>query len=147
MTLHLIKLCVGAESVEDLAAWISSGRANWPRGKRTKRAKYAAHITRQTPRRAEELLAGGSLYWVIRGQILVRQRLVRLDACRKNGTPHCALVMENGLVLTRPRPRRAFQGWRYLAAKDAPADIGAFISGAREGSQSLRRELMALGLD
>jgi hypothetical protein len=144
VTLHLIKLCVGAECVEDLSRWIASGRANWPRGSR---AKYAAHITRQTPRRAEELLAGGSLYWVVRGQILVRQRLVRLDPCRKNGVPHCALVMEKDLVLTRLRPRRAFQGWRYLAGKDAPADIGAFVPGVRDGSQSLRRELMALGLD
>jgi hypothetical protein len=147
MTLHLIKLCVGAESVEDQAEWISSGRADWPRGKGGRRTKYAAHITRQTPRRAEELLAGGSLYWVVRGQILVRQRLVALEATTKNGVPHCALVLEKGLVLTRPRPRRAFQGWRYFAGKDAPADIGAFVPGARDGSQSLRRELIALGLD
>jgi hypothetical protein len=144
MALHLVKLCVGAETVEDLFDWITSGRANWPPGKRAKRA---AHITRQTPKRAEELLAGGSLYWVIRGQIRVRQRLIALDSTKKNGIAHCALVLDKALVLTRPRPCRAFQGWRYLKGADAPADLRPFVKGVGAGSQSLRRELMELGLD
>lgn len=144
MTLNILKLCVGADSVEDLHDWITSGRANWPRT--AKRGKFAAHITRQMPKRAEEL-EGGSLYWVIRGHLCVRQPLVRLDTCDKEGVPHCALVMEKRLVLTRSRPVRAFQGWRYLSAADAPADLGPFVPGAGAGSESLRRELMELGLD
>jgi hypothetical protein len=143
MALNLVKLCVGTDTVENLFEWIASGEANWPRGKR---AKYAAHITRQTPKRADELLVAGSLYWVIKGQVRVRQRLVALEACRKDGVPHCALVMEKNLVLTRPRPMRAFQGWRYLAAKDAPADIGPYVPGRASGSESLRGELIELGL-
>lgn len=145
MALHILKLCVGADSVEDLHDWIASGRANWPRG--AKRAKRAAHITRQSPKRAEELLAGGSLYWVIKGQIRVRQPLLALEATAKEGVPHCALVLDKKLILTRARPCRAFQGWRYLEGKSAPADIGPFVPGERDGSESLREELAALGLD
>lgn len=145
MALHILKLCVGAESTEDLHDWIASGRADWPRG--AKRATRAAHITRQTPKRAQEVLAGGSLYWVIKGRIRVRQPLLALEATLKEGVPHCALVMEKRLVLTRARPCRAFQGWRYLGAKDAPADIGPFVPGRHDGSESLRAELAALGLD
>jgi hypothetical protein len=143
MPLNILKLCVGADSVEDQHEWIASGRANWPHGKRS---KYAAHITRQTPKRAGEL-GGGSLYWVIRGHLCVRQPLVRLEACVKEGVPHCALVLEKRLILTRSRPCRAFQGWRYLSAEDAPPDLGPYVPGEGQGSESLRRELMELGLD
>lgn len=145
MALHLLKLCVGADTVEHLHDWIASGRANWPRG--SKRSKRAAHITRQMPKRAAELLSGGSLYWVIKGQIRVRQPLLAFEATVKEGVPHCAIVMEKALILTRARPCRAFQGWRYLTAKDAPPDKGPFVPGLRGGSESLREELAALGLD
>ena len=75
-----------------------------------------------TPKRADELLNGGSLYWVIKGQIAVRQRLLELRAVTKNGMPHCGLVYDPKLVHLIPRACRPFQGWRYLAAKDAPTD-------------------------
>ena len=143
MSLHLIKLCVGAANVEDQYDWIANGRANWPPGKT---ARYAAHITRQTPKRAVELLRGGSLYWVIGGQIRVRQSLVKLEPTVKAGVAHCALVLDKALVLTRPQPCRAFQGWRYLSAKDAPSDIGPYQPGKASGSETLRMELMELGL-
>ena len=142
MTLHLIKLCVGADTIDDLANWQDSGRADWS-GSGPNRT--VAHITRMTPKRKDELLDGGSLYWVVKGQLCVRQRLVGLEATMRDGVPHCAFVLDPRLVVTRARRHRPFQGWRYLAAKDAPKDVGPFLS-EWEGSASLRQELMELGL-
>ena len=141
MTLHLIKLCVGADSIDDLAEWQKKRAAE-----RKKKGGSAdiLHITRQTPKRANELLAGGSLYWVIKGQIAVRQRLVALRPVVREGVPHCALVLETKLVPTVRRTRRAFQGWRYLDPKDAPRDLKAGDKAAL--SDALRAELTELGL-
>ena len=69
------------------------------------------------------LLDGGSIYWVIKGQIAVRQRLLELRAVTRNGVPHCALVLDKTLVPTERRFHRAFQGWRYFDPKDAPRDL------------------------
>ena len=88
---------------------------------------------------------GGSLYWVIRGQIMARQALRELRPVKRNGVPHCGLVYDKRLVPVRPRPRRAFQGWRYLEAKDAPPDI-AEVKGAKGLPEALKRELAVLGL-
>jgi hypothetical protein len=144
MALHLIKLCVGAERVEDLEDWFESGRADWkgPRGIRA-----VAHLTRQVPKRAKELLAGGSLYWVIKGRIQTRQRLISIDSTKdEEGRPRCALVMDRKLILTRPRAHRPFQGWRYLEATDAPPDIGPYKSDGGQGNAGLKAELLELGL-
>jgi hypothetical protein len=103
------------------------------------------HVTRQTPKRADELLDGGSLYWVIKGQIAVRQRLMELKAVTKNGLPHCGLVYDPTLVHVIPRYCRPFQGWRYLASNDAPADVRT-VKGAKHLPPQLRAELAALGL-
>jgi hypothetical protein len=142
--LHLIKLCVGADSVEDLAAWFDSGRADWkgPGGKRA-----VAHGTHQIPKRAEELLAGGSLYWVIKGRVQARQRLLSIDVAKdKEGRGRCALVMAPEIILTRPRAHRPFQGWRYLDPKTAPPDIGPYRGESGRGAASLKAELAELGL-
>lgn len=140
--LNLIKLCVGVDSLLELADWQK-------RRLKEKRAKgqkpELIHVTRQFPKRADELLAGGSLYWVIRGQIAARQRLIELREVKKNGVPHCGLVYDKKLVPVRPRPRRAFQGWRYFEAKDAPPDV-AEIKGAKGLPEALTRELATLGL-
>lgn len=141
MALHLIKLCVGAQSIADLTAWQKKRLALATR--RGGRAEVL-HFTRQTPKRAGELLNGGSLYWVIKGQIAVRQRLVALRPVVRNERPHCALVLDPKLVPTVRRAHRAFQGWRYLTPKDAPRDLRA--SEANLVSESLRAELTALGL-
>ena len=144
MTLHLIKLCVGAETIEDLEDWFASGRADWdvPGG-----TAAVAHLTRQIPKRSEELLDGGSLYWVIKGRILVRQRLIAIEPAKdEEGRPRCALVMERSLVLTRPRAHRPFQGWRYLEAARAPADVGPYKAETGQGNASLKAELLELGL-
>jgi hypothetical protein len=140
--LHLIKLCVGVDSLQELADW----QKRRLKEKRTKGQKpELIHITRQMPKRAEELLDGGSLYWVIRGQIMARQALLELRPVKKNGVPHCGLVYDKRLVSVRARPRRAFQGWRYLEPKDAPPDIAA-LKGAKGLPEPLQRELAVLGL-
>jgi len=144
MSLHLIKLCVGADTVEDLVEWFESGEADWklPGGKRA-----VAHRTTMIPKRIDELLRGGSLYWVIKGRIQVRQRLLAIEPFKdKTGRGRCALVMEPALVLTRPRAHRPFQGWRYLEGKDAPPDIGPHKAENGHGSAKLKAELLELGL-
>lgn len=115
--LNLVKLCVGAENLEDLEIWQAarlSERAAAGLGPRL------WHRTRMTPKRAEELLAGGSLYWVIKGRIVVRQRLLAIEPAADARAVD--LVLDPPLIRTAPQPRRPFQGWRYLEAADAPAD-------------------------
>ncbi|KAF0676842.1 DUF1489 family protein [Profundibacterium mesophilum] len=114
---NLLKLCVGASSVEELSQWQSSSRGRGPDG-------APRHVTRMWPKRAEEILAGGSLYWVIKGVILARQRIVRLDDVdRGDGIRRCGLVLDPEICRTEAVQRRAFQGWRYLAPEDAPGDL------------------------
>lgn len=146
MTVHLIKLCVGIETIDELANWQASGRANWPRGSQDPDAPLA-HITRHTPKRAEELLAGGSIYWVIKGRVRARQKLVGFERIEDaEGKSHCALVMSRLLYETRLLKHRPFQGWRYMAVEKAPRDVGRFKAEAGEGAESLKAELEALGL-
>ena len=141
MTLHHIKLCVGADSIEDLADWQKKRAAQ---RKRNGGSSDIMHITRMTPKRGDELLAGGSLYWVIKGQIAVRQKLLALKPVVREGVPHCALVLDMKLVPTVRRPHRAFQGWRYFDGKDAPRDLKARDKAALP--EALRAELTQLGL-
>ena len=140
--LHLIKLCVGVESLEELARWQKQRLAE---KKKKGQKPELVHITRQTPKRAGELLDGGSLYWVIKGQIAARQKLVELRPVTRNGVAHCGLVYDKKLMPVIRRPRAAFQGWRYLDPADAPADIGA-VKGAKGLPEKLQQELAALGL-
>lgn len=142
MPLHLIKLCVGCDSLAELASW-QKRRLQEKRAKGQK--PELVHVTRMTPKRAEEILDGGSLYWVIKGQIAARQKLLALREVKKNGVPHCGLVYEKKLIPVIPRPRRAFQGWRYLEAADAPPDLER-KTGAKNLPETLQRELAALGL-
>ena len=142
MTLHLIKLCVGADSVADLAAW-QKARLKERKAKGQKRELI--HITRHRPKRAEELLSGGSLYWVIKGHVAARQKLLDLRTTKYKGTTHCALVYDPKLILVRPRAQRPFQGWRYLPGADAPPDL-ARTKGAAALPQALQSELAELGL-
>ncbi|WP_068114327.1 DUF1489 family protein [Tropicimonas marinistellae] len=115
--INLVKLCVGAERVEDLEIWQAQRRASLPDG-------LPRHVTRMWPRREAELLNGGSLYWVFKGMILARQRVLRLDeAMEDDGISRCAIVLDPAVCRTSPAPRRPFQGWRYLSAEDAPRDL------------------------
>jgi hypothetical protein len=144
MTIHLVKLCVGCDSVQELADWQVERLQEL---KRARQRPELCHRTLQTPKRAKELLDGGSLYWVIKGFILVRQRIIELRPDRKeDGTPCCGIVLDPKLVTTRPQARRAFQGWRYLPAEDAPPDGRA--AGRAEGDMppAMRAALRELRL-
>jgi len=145
MTVHLVKLCVGCDSVDDLAAWQKQRRAEL---KRAKRRPELYHRTFQTPKRRDELVDGGSLYWVVKGVILVRQRIFDLrEGTKDDGSPCCLIMLRNELVPVRPAPRRAFQGWRYLEPDDAPPDLkGAAGGGIAAMPPKMRRELADLGL-
>ena len=117
MALNIIKLCVGAESVEDLLDWQSQNRDRWAPG-------TSEHVTRMWPKRADEVLDGGSLYWVVKGAILCRQRILALEERRgSDGIARCALVLDAEVIRTEAAPRRPFQGWRYLAPEESPRDL------------------------
>jgi len=143
MTLHIIKLCVGCDSIEDLASW-QAQRIRDQKKRKVKKPELV-HVTRMTPKRKDEVLDGGSLYWVIKGQIAVRQKLLDLKPVTKNGTPHCGLVYDSKLVPVQSRAHRAFQGWRYLNPKDAPADARG-TKGLEKLPEKLQAELVELGL-
>ena len=136
MPLHLIKLAVGCESVKELKSWVAE-RMRTAKSKGLPR--HHIHITRMTPKRVDELLAGGSLYWVIRGEIAAREKIIAIEPFRdKDGIGRCRLVMQ--------RPMRAFQGWRYFAQNDVPPDLGSAAAGVAAMPEPLRRELRDLGL-
>ncbi len=144
MTLHLVKLCVGAASIEDLADWQRGRLAAQRKAGDTPRL---FHATFQTPKREAELRDGGSLYWVIKGVIQVRQRLVGFEeGTKSDGSRCCLILLDEALVPVRPMPRRAFQGWRYLEAADAPPDLGKGGKGLAGLPPKMRRELAELGL-
>jgi len=145
MTVHMLKLCVGAASIEDLALWQAHRLAE------TRRATGKAelwHTTRMEPKRRAEMVDGGSLYWVIKGIIQVRQPIVGFrDGVKEDGTPSTLILLDPALVPVRPTPRRAFQGWRYLEPADAPPDMapGTADDLARMPPK-MRRDLAELGL-
>lgn len=142
MTIHLIKLSVGTESFADLrdrqAARLDSFRAAGKQGE-------LMHVTRQMPKRAAEVLDGGSIYWVVKGFVVARQKMLELRPLEVNGIAHCGLIYDTDLVPVRSQPRRAFQGWRYLKPEDAPEDLPAG-SGHEDLPEHMRQELRALGL-
>lgn len=144
MALHLLKLCVGAESIRDLEEWVEEQMALM---RRLGRREEQTHTTRMVPKRIEEIVDGGSLYWVIKGQISARQRLTDIRPFTDGeGIGRCHLVMEPVVIPVEPRPFRPFQGWRYLQPKDAPRDIGQHGGDLAEMPEEMRRELAGLGL-
>ena len=144
MPLHLIKLAVGCESVKDLKGRVAERM-------QTARAKglpqHHIHITRMMPKRGAEILGGGSLYWVIRGEIAAREKLIAIEPFRdKDGIGRCRLVMQPKVIAVSPRPMRAFQGWRYFTPDAAPPDLGKTAASVAAMPEPLRRELRDLGL-
>lgn len=132
---NLVKLCVGAEGIDDLVGWQAERAARIP-------GWIPCHVTRMWPKREAEVLNGGSLYWVFKGLILARQRLVALQERRgDDGILRCALIFDPEVIRTEPVPRRAFQGWRYLEPKDSPRDLPAGT-----GPDSTLPEPLALAL-
>jgi hypothetical protein len=137
MTLNLIKLCVGVSEIEEMQSWVKLAKNS---------KEELDHVTRMFPRRKDEVLHGGSLYWVIRGLILCRQPIADLqEVVGLDGISRCRIFFAPQIILVRPTPRRAFQGWRYLLAEDSPVDLPR---GEKPGdiSDKMRRELAALGL-
>jgi hypothetical protein len=144
MALHLIKLAVGCESVKDLTTRVAE-RARLARQQGAPR--HHVHITRMTPKREAELLAGGSLYWVIRGEIAAREKLIGIEPFRDHdGIGRCRLILQPKVHVVRPRPMRPFQGWRYLTNDDAPPDLGSAAASIAAMPEPMRRELRELGL-
>lgn len=120
MTVHLIKLSVGIENIDHLTR-VQEGRLRQAADEGREGRLF--HRTRHMPRRSEELLDGGSIYWIIKGRTRARQRLIGFESdVDEEGRKFCRLMLEPGLVPTDPWPHRPFQGWRYLEAKDAPPD-------------------------
>lgn len=142
--LHIVKLCVGASSIDDLAAHQNKRRAAQRASGKPERI---VHRTLQTPRRQQEL-AGGSLYWVIKGMITARQEIIELaEAHREDGTPCCEIVLNPAIIPVCPAPRRAFQGWRYLPNEDAPLDRAVWdLKGHAACPPAMLKELTELCL-
>jgi hypothetical protein len=138
--LHLAKLAVGIRDIAHLAQVQAA---------RSQRDPPLRHQTRNFPRRAAEVIDGGSLYWVVAGTMLVRQRISDIvEDQRGDGSRCAAIVLAPALVPLRGRPTKAFQGWRYLTTADAPPDrpAGAAAAGEDDLPPALLRELQTLGL-
>lgn len=143
MPLHLIKLCVGVDTVEELQRWIEY-RLGQARAEGRPPEYY--HTTRMIPRRHAELLDGGSLYWVIKGLVQARQKLLEIRPFTDDdGIKRCRLILDSDLVTTEMQPRRPFQGWRYFKQADAPRDLSASGDDAAMPAE-MRRQLAELGL-
>jgi len=134
MPLHLIKLAVGAQNLDDVKRWQES------------RPRPLKHQTRNTPRRAKEILDGGSIYWVINRFLTARQRIVGIEEGRRDDGTGCTdLLLDPTLIQVQARAVKPFQGWRYLPAADAPADVAAGATSCQL-PEALRRDLAALCL-
>jgi hypothetical protein len=140
VSVHLVKLCVGVESVRELADW---QRLHLAECRAAGLKAELVHVTRQTPKRAAEIVKDGSIFWVIKGAVVVRQRVIALRPTIRDDHPACAIVCNPQLVRTVPFPRAPFQGWRYLRPQDAPPDIAA-VGG--DLPVDLKIELAKLGL-
>lgn len=138
MTVHLVKLCVGADDIGDLVSWQNHLQKTY--GK-------VFHTTRMVPKREADLLEGGSIYWVIKRQIRVRQRIIDIEPFTDGqGIRRCHLHLDPELVHTRLQARRPFQGWRYLPPEDAPVDAPTNIEMDEDMPEELKAELTELGL-
>ena len=121
MSLNIVKLCVGAEDIGDLETWQKRLMRTLPQ---------PVHRTRMVPKRIDELLDGGSIYWVIKGLIQVRQRFEDIRVIDdRNGRKACEFVLDPALITVDPLPKRPFQGWRYLKPEEAPSDVKTSTAG------------------
>ena len=145
MPLHIVKLAVGCDGLQDLKERVAERAAE--ARKRGERPRHV-HITRMTPKRDAEVLAGGSLFWVIRGEIAARQKIIAIEPFNDSaGIARCRLVMQPKVFAVAPQPMRPFQGWRYFEDDVAPPDLGASTASSLAAMpEPMRRELRDLGL-
>ncbi|AOG11533.1 MAG: DUF1489 family protein [Alphaproteobacteria bacterium] len=144
MALHLLKLCVGADSIDDLRDWVAERCLV---AVAAGLEPHSSHVTRMVPKRMEELLDGGSLYWIIKGQLSARQKLLDIKTFTGgDGITRCELILGPEVIEVAPAPRRPFQGWRYLDADVAPRDLAASGADIEDMPDDLKRELAELGL-
>ena len=137
MSVHLKKLSVGSVSIDNLKNW---------QNRALKQGQPIIHPTRNWPKRADELLDGGSMFWIIKGQMIVRQPIADLiEVKREDGRPACGIVLHPELIPVWPRRVRIFQGWRYLETEDAPEDLPQTEDAAPMPAE-LAAELRELGL-
>ena len=141
---NLVKLCVGITTINQLEQLQSMRRGEYVKAGRP---PVNIHITRNKPKRSKEIINSGSLYWVIRRQIRVRQRIIRIDDIEDaEGRKRCCLVLDSDLIKTEHRAYRPFQGWRYLEQSDAPADLSNNQKAESEMPSEMEEELRGLGL-
>jgi len=144
MALHLIKMAVGIDSLDHLAAVQKQRRA----ALKAERGKpILIHKTRNYPKRAEEILAGGSMYWIVKGFVRVRQRIVGLERTQDaEGKPRCEIGLDPKLVRTLPMAHKPMQGWRYLEAGSEPQDFAGRSDATADMPPEMLAELRKLGL-
>ncbi len=144
MALHILKMAVGIDTVGHLAAVQKQKMARAEGGHG---ASGLCHFTRNAPRRSREILDGGSIYWIIKGAIRVRQRILGIDrGTDGEGRRYCQLSLDPALVRTTPRPNKALQGWRYLESSGAPMDLDAGEVMTGDMPAEMVAELRVLGL-
>ena len=138
MSVHLKKLSVGSVSIDNLKNW---------QNRALKQGRHIIHPTRNWPKRADDLLDGGSMFWIIKGQMVVRQPIADLiEVKREDGRPACGIVLHPELIPVWPRRARIFQGWRYLEVENAPTDLPAGAAAEEEPPPEMAAELRELGL-
>ncbi len=144
MPLHILKLAVGCDSIRDLEDWIEDSMAMM---RRLGRPEEQMHTTRMVPKRMDEIIGTGSLYWVIKGQIACRERIIDIRPFTDGeGIGRCHLILEAKITPVEPRPCRPFQGWRYLTDAHKPRDLNQGMAGIAAMPEEMRRHLAELGL-
>ena len=137
MFLHILKLTVGIDEISSLRAIQHA---------KLKHDGLLFHYTRNYPRRAEEIISGGSIYWIIRGYIQVRQRIISIEKISDRNGKRCAILLDQNLIPTELQPRKPHRGWRYLNHNDVPLDL---LDGDKTNTKlpvGLISELRDLGL-
>ena len=144
MTVHLVKMAVGVESLDHLAQLQKQRRAKL----KAERGKaILIHKTRNMPKREAEIVKAGSIYWIVKGFIRVRQRILGFEkGVGREGKPFCEIRLDPKLVRTVPLPHKPMQGWRYLEDADKPADLTGKAAEAEEMPPDMMLKLRELGL-
>jgi len=137
---HLKKLAVGIDSVENLKIRQKIIFDEYNR---------IIHLTRNTPKKKDDLIAKGSMYWVIKRRVLVRQKIVNINlVIRNDGRKGCEIELDRELIKVIPTPMRPFQGWRYYNSEEVPSDLSLNINNdnGEALTDELNAELIKLGL-